>query len=65
MEHLITIEDVQEHFKNAKRIKNRFGKEFDFNGVSNGLWESFINKGTGFTIYDKEGGFADIIEYKT
>lgn len=64
MEKKINIEDVKDYFKNAKRIKNRFNKEFEYKGVSNGLWGSFINKGTGFTIYDEQGGFAEIIETK-
>lgn len=64
MKKVITTKDVEKHFKNAKRIKNRFNKEFEYKGVSNGLWGSFINKGTGFTIYDEQGGFAEIIETK-
>lgn len=64
MEKKINIEDVQEYFKNAKRIRNRYNKEFEFTGVVHGFWGSFRDKENSFTIYDENGGFAEIIETK-
>lgn len=60
----INIEDVEKHFEKAKTIRNRYNKEFELTGVSSGLWGSFMDKKTGFTIYDENGGFAEIINTK-
>jgi hypothetical protein len=61
---MVTKQDVEKHFKNAKKVKNAFNKEFDFSGVEEGLWGSFRDKDTRCTLYDDRNGFAEIVELK-
>lgn len=58
----ITKEYVENYFKDANTIKNRFGKVFKFTGVICGFYYSFCDKESYCTLYDEKGGFAEIID---
>jgi hypothetical protein len=59
-----TLEEVKEHFKNAKEVKSSWsGIVFEYKGIVNESKGEYFHADR-YILYDKATGYSEIVSYK-